>query len=409
MGSPSWESDLITDFIDYTEKSFSPLLFRKWSGISLVAGALERRVWAKIGPPRTYPNLYVLLVAVPGIGKQCVDEVRALWRDALEPGTQFKAFSAAPHNMTKASLIDSLAKAKTARLFRDGLLVYHSLLIAAEEFQVLLPNYDTEYIATLNYMFNSPSMPYQEVRRTGSVRELEIDAPQLNILAGVQPQYFTSTFPEDAWNTGFARRIIMVYAAEGPDYELFQDNTVPEELRGKIVSRLGQMDNIYGQCEWTPEAAQIISSWHNQKGPPRPTHSKLIHYNNSRTMLLTKLCIVSTVSRTGKIVIEAVDVRRAIAWLTEAEALMPDVFREMMGKSDSQVIEEMHLFVTTLWAKNKRQPVSGEAIRKFLLQRLPHEKVETVLIAAERANIIARSAGTLDQWVPKPKQEHGME
>lgn len=392
-----------------TEGAFSPHLFRLWSGISLVAGALERRVWARVGPPRTYPNLYVLLVAAPGVGKQVIEITREMWRQTLEPGTKIRAFHVAPHQMTKASLVDSLAKAKSLRLFPDGLQTWHSLLIAAEEFQVLLPAFDPEYISTLNYMFNSPEIPYQEERRTGSVRSIEIEMPQLNILAGVQPSYFVSTFPEEAWTTGFARRIIMVYASEGPKYELFADVKNDHALRDRLLAKLGQMDLLYGQMFWDPEGMIRLRDWHRAEGPPRPTHSKLTHYNNSRTMLVTKLCIVSTVSRTGRMLIEDLDVRRAIAWLVEAERLMPDVFREMIGKSDSQVIEEMHYFVTTQWIRDKKKGVQGDVVRKFLLQRLPHEKVETILMAAERANYIARVAGTVDSWIPRPRHEHGPE
>lgn len=408
---PSWDSDLITDFLAYTEGAYSPTVFRLWSAISMVAGGLERRVWAKVGPPRTYPNVYILLVAAPGIGKQVIDIVRGLWREVHEPGTKIKAFHVAPNQMTKAALIDSLAKAKSSRIFSDGLLTYHSLLIAAEEFQVLLPSYDTEYISALNYMFNSPDHPYEEVRRTGSVKEVAIELPQLNILAGVQPSYFVSTFPEEAWTTGFARRIIMIYAHETPFRELFHDEIRDEELHLKIISRLGRLSQLYGQCLWDPEGRDAIAAWHKAKGPPRPEHSKLVHYNNSRTMLLAKLCIVSAISRSGEKLIMVEDVRRAIGWLTEAERVMPDIFREMVGKSDSQVLEELHYFVTAMWAKEKgpSKSVRGDLVRKFLLQRAPHDKVESLLMVAERANIIARVAGTMDSWVPRPKHEHGVE
>lgn len=404
-----WDADFITDFLAYTEGAFSPRTFRLWSAISLVAGALERRVWAKVGPPRTYPNLYILLVAAPGIGKQVIEVTRGLWRDTFEPGSKIRAFRVAPNQMTKAALVDSLAKAKSARIMKDGLITYHSLLIAAEEFEVLLPNYDKEYISTLNYMFNSPDIPYQEVRRTGSVKEIEIELPQLNILAGVQPSYFVSTFPEEAWTTGFARRIIMIYASETPSYELFTEQKSTAELKAPILSRLEKMWQLYGQCIWDPEGMERIALWHKQGGPPKPEHSKLVHYNNSRTMLLVKLCIVSAVSRSGQLTIVDLDVKRALEWLLIAEKSMPDIFREMIGKSDSQVIEEMHYFVTSIWAKSKNRQVQGDTIRKFLLQRVPHEKVETIIQAAERANILARVGGTADSWVPKPRHEHGVE
>lgn len=390
-----------------TEGASSPDTFRKWSGIGLVAGALERRVWAKYTARQTFPNLYILLVASPGVGKQVIDIARELWFETLEPGSKAQAFHVSPNQMTKATLVDWLAKAKSIKLPKFGPpILYHSLLIGAEEFQVLLPNYDQEYIATLNQIFNNPELPYTESRRTGTVKEISIELPQINILAGVQPSYFVSTFPEEAWTTGFARRIIMIYAHEGPFQEAFQIIEEDKVLRKEITSQLAQMSLLFGQCKWEPEAAERFANWHRLKGPPRPKHTKLAHYNNSRTMFIAKLSIVSAVSRANELVIREVDVNRSLEWLLEAERVMPDIFREMIGRSDSQVIEEMYLYLLAMYNKEKQKAITGDKLRQFLLQRVPHDKVEGLLQAADKANIIGRVAGSEDLWIPKPKYVH---
>lgn len=388
-----------------TEGSNSPVQFRLWAAISLAAGACERRVWAKATRLHTYPNLYVLLTGAPGVGKQVISLAKNLWRSAAEPGTSIKAFRVAPSQMTKASLVDSLAKAKSLRILKHGNYTYHSLLIAAEEFQVLLPTYDQEYIATLNEVYNNPDLPYEEVRRTGSVKDISIEHPQLNILAGVQPSYFVSTFPEEAWTTGFARRIIMVYAGETPFQDLFQEEVeemIGGELWQRLLSRLGSISQLYGRMLWDPEGAERLSRWHKLKGPPVPVHSKLIHYNNSRTMLAIKLCIVSAVASSGELIIRDLDVQRALAWLLEAEARMPDVFREMLGKSDSQVIDELHYMVMQVWARTKK-PVGTGLLWEFLRQRVPSEKIEKILITAERSGALIHPGGAQDLWIPKAR------
>lgn len=405
---PPWP-DFIQQFMFLTEGALSPDIFRRWSAISLVGGALERRVWIKNGPRVAYPNLYVLLVAAPGIGKQVIDTVRDLWKEVFEPGMKLRAFHVAPHNMTKASLLDSLAKAKTTRLTPDGpAITYHSLLVAAEEFSVLLPTYDLEYIGALNYVFNNPS-DYTETRRTGTVRELSIEHPQLNILGGAQPSYFIATFPEEAWATGFARRLIMVYSAEETIRNIFEEQDIPESLRESVKTQLGVISQLWGQCKIHPQAQQCFLDWHMAGGPPVPGHSKLAHYVRSRSHHLLKLSVISAVARTGELVIHHCDMERALAWLLEVEALMPDIFREMIGKSDQQVIEELHYYVTATWAKTKQKPVHSSLIYHFLHQRLPSEKIEKVFLIAERSNVIARVAGTADLFVPRPKHDHGVE
>lgn len=405
--------DFITDFMAMTEATTSPDLFKKWTAISLVAGALERRVWINTGRGNAYPNLYVLLMASPGVGKFVIEQARELWQEARDIGG-LQAFHVAPDNMTKASLLDRLAKAKRTFIPPSGPMeTYHSLLIAAEEFSVLFPAYDNEYLGILNSIFNIKGK-HEESRRTGQVKELIIERPVLNILAGYQPALMATTFPEEAWSSGLSRRLIMVYSSE-PTYRdlFFYSENDTRTLRASLVSRLGTMASLYGLCRWQLSAAEIVRAWDEEGrgrgGLPIPQHSKLVHYLRSRTQLVLKLCIISAISRSGLLVIEDLDSRRAISWLLEVEVLMPDIFREMVGRSDVQVIEEMHLFVQALWAKDSRKPVQGDLIWRFLAQRVPSERVGRVLEVAERANIIARVAGTMDSWVPRPRPEHGME
>lgn len=402
-------NDFIAEFMAFTEGAMSPDIFRRWSAIALVAGACERRVWIKMGPRITFPNLYTLLVAPPGVGKYVIETVRDLWASAHEPGTKIPAFKVAPDSMSKASLMDTLGKAKgTAFPPTGGMITYHSLLIAAEEFSVLLPGYDLEYIGSLNSIYNNKTF-HEEVRRTGSVRELKIDFPQLNILAGAQPGWLASVFPEEAWSTGLASRLIMVYAPDVPLKDLFDDPGEPQALRASLLAKLARISELYGQMLWHPDAVELVRQWHLAGGPPVPTHTKLAHYIRRRTSLhMPKLAIVSAIARTGEKVIEAIDVKRAIEWLLEAEALMPDIFRAMIGKSDTQVIEELHFFLTSLWVKNKQQPVHERALFAFLAQRVPSDKIEKLITVAERSNIITRMAGT-STFKPLPKHEHGVE
>ena len=42
--------DVVTDFVAWTSDDWSPEIFRRWTGIAMVAAALERRVWVKTGP-----------------------------------------------------------------------------------------------------------------------------------------------------------------------------------------------------------------------------------------------------------------------------------------------------------------------------------------------------------------------
>jgi len=397
-----WDSDLIRDFMDYTSEGLSPEAFRLWSAITLVGGALERRVWAETGDYQTFANLYVLLVAPPGVGKKVIETVRQLWTDVREGVTKNKTFHVAPDSMTKASLIDSLAKAETIKLLPNApAFTYHSLLVPAAEIGVLMPEYNMEYIGILNQIWDNLEL-HEETRRTGSVQHVAIERPQLTILGGAQPAWLASTLPDDAWNTGFGRRLLMVYSGEKPVRDIFSKKEKKDELRVKILTKLAKLSQIWGPVTWSAEAFEFFHPI--QHGiPPIPTHSKLAVYLNTRTELAIKLAVISAISRACAMRIELADIRRAIAWLTEAEQWMPDIFRAMIGRSDRDVMDELHLFVTAKGSTAKGRQVSGEVIRRFLLERVPHEKVETILAASDRAGLVVRVAGTQDTWLAKPR------
>ena len=81
---------------------------------------------------------------------------------------------------------------------------------------------------------------------------------------------------------------------------------------------------------------------------------------------------------------------------------MPDVFREMIGKSDTQVIDELHYMMVQEQGRSKGKALPTSVLWEFLRQRVPSEKIERILISAERAGIIIKPAGAADLWLAKP-------
>jgi len=62
--------DFIRSYLDYAKDDFCPDLFHFWTAISMVAAALERKVWLTVEKEFSlFPNLYLFLVAAPGTGK----------------------------------------------------------------------------------------------------------------------------------------------------------------------------------------------------------------------------------------------------------------------------------------------------------------------------------------------------
>lgn len=395
-------TDLIDEFMAFTTDSTSPEIYRLWSAISMVSGALERRVWTQTGNRATFANFYILLVGSPGVGKSIIKQVAALWRETKETSGNNEAFSISSNSTTKAALVDQLVKAQKVRL---PSYFYHALLVPAEEFEVLLPSYNPEFVSFFNDLWNNDSV-WEESRRHGPAKDVSIPNPFLHLLGGVQPAWFTAHFPEEAWSTGLIRRTIMVYAESQTKMDdPFKVTPNYNDIREHILQRLGHLSQLQGAVPWHEDAANIMRDWYRQDCPPTPTHSKLaIGYNTTRFEFAIKLAITSSVSRTGNIVegISKADVTRAVAWLLEAESRMPDIFMSMAGKNDGAVLEELHVFVLSLWNRNGKEGISDALVNKFLSVRVPSEKIGKIIGTAERIGMIVKSPGS-DRWLPRPK------
>ena len=331
---------------------------------------------------------------------QAINPVEQLWY------ANAQKFHVAPNNVTKASLIDSLMKADRKLLAPDkSLIEYHTMLIAASEFGVLVPSHDLEFLSVLNYVYDNPKS-YREERRT-MARSIDICNPQLVILAATQPGYLAATLPEEAWSMGTTSRLIMVYSGTGKHVPLFGKGENRQEEFKALAESLGAMSERVGAFQWDEDAAKEIERWYLGGCDPVPEHSKLTHYNGRRILHILKLCMISAMSRSPKLRITLLDLTRAKDWLLAAEATMPDIFKEMVSKSDGQVIQEMHFFMWQIWVKDKK-PVHESRIINFLSQRVPSEKIHRVIEIAERSNVISRMAGT-QTYTPRPKNSHGLE
>lgn len=392
--------DWISSFLSYTDGMPSPEIFRLWSAISAVGGALERRVWVRTARSSLYPNLFTLLVAPPGIGKsQAINPVADVWRGC-------KKLKVAPDNVTKAALIDALSEANNKVSLPSGILEYHALLVACSELGVFLPAHDLEFLSVLNDIYdNRPS--YTENRRSLS-KQIAIKNPQLTILAGTQPGFLANLLPDEAWSMGFTSRIIMIYSGETPEIDLWADSAGQDKEFERMVIGLRPAERLYGAFGWEPEAQHKMTQFNFNRRASEPEHSKLLHYNSRRTIHVLKLSQIAAVSSRMEMVIRACDVDRAIDWLLAAEAVMPDIFREMKRKSDTDVISELHFFMWRIYVKEKK-PIHEARLFNFLREHIPSDKILRLLDIAQKSNIVQRVAGTENLYVPRAKHEHGLE
>lgn len=390
--------DWLNSFLEHTRDISSPELFRKWGGISVIAGALERKVWVRTLGSSLFPNMYTIFVAPPGIGKTEITwRVRDLWEGLEE-------IHIASTSVTKASLIDELADA-TRRVIPEssrGIVdSFNSLSMCINELGVLIPAYENEFMNTLTDLWDCKY--YSERRRSNKIHH-EIKNPQLNMLAGCTPSYLMHTLPEGAWDQGFLSRTMLIYSGDRQVKSLFSETAVDKEGLAELQLSLEAIANLYGEIKFSPEAAASIDQFHMTGGEPRPEHPKLFSYNIRRTVHLLKLCMICSISRSDELIIQAEDYERALNLLIEAEFHMPDIFKAMAQGGAGKTMEDTWYFLFTIYAKENK-PILRHRLINFLQERVPVHNIQPTIDMMEQGKMIEKRMTTAgDAYIPRGKK-----
>lgn len=332
--------DWISGFMALTENSEPPVLFRKWSAISAIAAALQRKVRVELGISLTiYPNFYIVLVGPSATGKgtamkyssDIINQVPAIRLSA-----QATSLQALIRRMKETNLTDIDME--------TGKQQYHSsLTIFSNEFTVFLGYHNRELIAALCDWYDCHERwTYDTIKRD---RE-EIIGVWVNILAGTTPDNIQSSLPMEAIGGGLTSRIIFVNEEKKNKLVIFTSATKAEiELQQMLIHDLEQIALMSGVFNYTEDALRFYADWclEADRNPPFRDR-KFDGYCGRRRNHLNSLAMVCSASRGNDLILTADDFERSASMLAEVEVKMGTVFRGL-GRSDiSSMINDAIIF-----------------------------------------------------------------
>jgi hypothetical protein len=306
-------------------------VFRRWTAISAIAAALERRVWLDTGS-RLFPNLYVMIIGPSGIGKTRVIDVM------LDIVRTIPEFYISPTSMKTASLVDCLYESKRKLPFvgqENEFVEYNSMYVAVDELSAFMHQYDYELVAALTKFYDCNW--YKQVRRTSHL-SITIDRPQLNLICGSTPTNLMELMPAFAWTQGLTGRTIFVYDTRKEHKDILKLNnySAPIDLAHDILV----ISKLFGAIDWNTEYAHEMSVWRLGNKEPEPKHPNLVDYNSRRETHILKLSMISAVDR-GSMTLSRQDFSRAMSWLIEIELTMPAMFEAGMVTADGKALDNV--------------------------------------------------------------------
>jgi len=323
-------NDWIDGFMQLTENSEPPELYRKWSAISAIASALQRKVRLELGISLTiYPNFYIVLVGPSATGKGTA------MRYAYDIMKEIPSIRMTAQATSLQSLIRRMKETNLTDLDSDtGKQVYHSsTTIFSEEFTVFLGYRNLELITALCDWFDCrEKWIYDTIKRDKE----EVYGVWVNLLGGTTPDNIQSSFPREAIGGGLTSRIIFVNEEKKGKLVIFPSATRAEiELQQYLIKDLEQINLLSGCARFTERAMNFYADWcaYADEHPPFQDR-KFDGYMGRRRRHLNALAIVCSASHSDSMIIDDRDMMRAAELIKEVEVKMGTVFRGL-GRSDT--------------------------------------------------------------------------
>lgn len=390
---PNW----LEGYYQYIVDTESPMIFHKWTAFSLIAGALQKKVWFNFGRIKIYPNLYVVLVSEPGIARKT--QAITFGEDII---AELSTIERSADATSPEALIDDLEGSRSEEQMRDGsTLIHNSLFIISGEFESFLGQKgdNQRMVVLLTNLFDCKNRPYR--KRTKHSGSNKIDSPFLNILAATTPDSLASALPARAIGGGLTTRIIFPWAEDKgqkvavPGVKTWEDllnyrkeNTKIQHLKTLLVSDLDVINRMSGSFNYTEESFKWWHNWYSnydERGPGRLCKDTAFKgWYSRKPLFIIKLGMVLAAAKRNTMTVTSDEFIEAIYHIEEVEASMANAFAAV-GKSDiaAEVSE-----VTKIIEKEKI--IEEKFIRQRTWRDIDDDKFDNVVRTILRQKIANR-------------------
>lgn len=256
--------DFLKAYIDYAANEYAPEQFTRWTGLSVLAGALERKVWiAERGEYLSYPNLFVLLVGGPGTGKSsAIKQGAPLLYSLQKINTNFKISEGV---CTSKALRDKMRYPDNIPGQADQFTSIY--IIGSEGSDSPLKNHGDDFRSAACAMYDCGDL-YQF--STGTDGAITIPQPCMNIIVGATYEFLSSVVDQESSEGGLASRFTYVIQKENElrgDFLDLEDGIPREtgnpETKRRLISDLQTIHRLVGTFRFEAAAVDLAKAWHH--------------------------------------------------------------------------------------------------------------------------------------------------
>jgi hypothetical protein len=349
-------------FSTYARDGFVPDRFYDWVGRSIVGAALERKVTLQQGRIFHTPNIYVMLVAHPAVGKSTAIEAGTDVIEAMrnEYNQNFKII---PNQATEPALIDLMKIQERFPLPTNPNVIHvqsAGYFYASEASASALQNTCGDFVAAMTAFYDCPKWFRKKLK--GEAHPTEIENSCMNLLAGATFDYLKTLVNEQSVMGGFASRCIYVVEMERVVRETVwgASKQFDSVLGRKLVEDLAEINKLIGPMKPTPEFIKRYEQW-------RPTFDqamvdckspRLESINSRKPTNLLKLAMILSVSEGNSLVVTEKHFDRALDLINDCYKDTPEIIAAaaMADKNSQNGVNQV--IAQTLKKNGGRLPLS---------------------------------------------------
>jgi len=336
--------DWITAYVDYTKYSEAPTRMHFWTAVSAVSGALRRRVWIDQSYFKWYCNLYVILVAPPGIVSKSTTVGIGMNLLRQVPGPKF-----GPDIVTWPALVQCFGDATEGVEAEGAINMMSPLTLESSELGNLLNPQDKQMVDLLVSLWDGKTGNFR--KKTKGNGDDAVENPWINLIACTTPAWIAGNFPEYLIGGGLTSRCIFVYADTKAKLVAYPGRNVPKDLKEterKLTEDLAEISKLFGEYILSEEALEWGEDWYSRIYEKRPVHldsDRFGSYIARKQTHLHKVAMILAASQSDSLLIQREHLELASMMLTDLEPDMAQVF-SLVGKSQqSQYVDRLLEYV----------------------------------------------------------------
>lgn len=323
------------EYVDDTEPA---KIFHEWTALSIISAALQKKISLSLGRISVYPNIYVVLVADPGVARKSQAITFGHNLMVKVPNIIISADSTTPQ-----ALLDDIQTAAgppdaVGTVLSDGRTLRHaSMTIISKEFESFLgqKKENNKMLVMLTDLFDAQEIPYKY--RTKHSGSNEIPSVYISMLAATTPDSLASSLPPTAIGGGLTSRMMFVWADKKAKKCPEPDKT-PEvtKLEEDLVNDLHLIATMSGAYKFTPECRKKWHEWYHiyeDLDPKRLCKDPSFNgWYSRKPMYILKIAILVAASMGSRLEVRWEHIEKAMRYSLDIEKTMGLVFRAI-GRS----------------------------------------------------------------------------